>query len=276
MNHLLHPPITVRLLAVCLAGLLAGCGSLKEAKLHAPTWFGLEQMAPGIYVSREVTDQQRAQLVASIQQARSQVIEVYGSVISSPIVYACANRDCYESFNGSGDGRAVSGGFLLIPESFIPEAISHEWSHVELYARVGHSGYRRFPMWFHEGLAVAVSKLPNHSDDKLHEAEELGLPIPQRIRELGELEAWSNALNEYRNSKGISVMYSAAGHEVRGWLKRVEQQGLLELIETVNSGEKFTTAYDRIAGTAVMGHENASNQRFEADPQKQRADQPQR
>ena len=101
-------------------------------------------------------------------------------------------------------------------------------------------------MWFHEGLAVVVSKLPNHSDDKLREAEKLGLPIPKKIRELGELEAWSNALNEYRNSKGINVMYTAAGHEVRQWLKRAGQPGLLELIETVNSGEKFTAAYDRI------------------------------
>jgi len=117
-------------------------------------------------------------------------------------------------------------------------------------------------MWFHEGLAVVVSKLPNHSDEKLREAEKLGLPIPQRIGELGDFQAWSNALNEYQNSKGINVIYSAAGHEVREWLKRVGQQGLLELIEGVNSGEKFTAAYDRIAERTV------------ADAQKQRAAQP--
>jgi len=268
MNNPLPASIAVRLLAIGLVALPTGCTSLKEAKLRAPTWFGLEQMEPSVYVAREVTDPQRAQLLASIQQARSQVIEVYGSLVSSPAVYACANRSCYESFNGYGDGRAVADGLLLMPKSFIPEAISHEWSHVELYARAGRSGYGRFPMWFHEGLAVVVSKLPSHSDDRLREAEKLGLPIPQRIRELGQLDAWSNALNEYRNFKDINVVYSAAGHEVRDWLKRAGQQGLLELIENVSSGEKFAAAYDRIAERAATGHENASNRRFEADAQR--------
>ena len=161
------------------------------------------------------------------------------------------DRDCYESFNGYGDGRAVADGFLLIPKSFGPEAISHEWAHAELYARVGRAGYRQIPMWFHEGLAVAVSKLPNHSDDTLREAERLGLPIPARIKDLESLRVWSNALNDYQNSKGLNVVYSAAGHEVREWLGRAGQQGLLDLLEAVNSGDEFGAAYRRIADAAV-------------------------
>ena len=271
MNHALHAPTAAQLLVLGLVAFLSGCGTLKEAKLHAPTWFGLEQVAPSVYVSREVTDQQRAQLLASIQQARNQVIEVYGTVISSPEVYACANRDCYESFNGYGDGRAVADGFLLLPKSFTPGAISHEWSHVELYTRVGRSGYRKIPMWFHEGLAVAVSKLPNHSDDTLRKAEASGFAIPRDIKAFGELKVWSSALKEYQNADGLNVMYAAAGREVRNWLKRVGSRGLLELIEAVNSGEDFVVAYDRIPQTAVTVVDHASNPRFETDAKKLRA-----
>src|SRR4029077_4698589 len=144
--------------------------------------------------------------------------------------YACMDRDCYESFNGYGDGRAVADGFLLIPKSFVPEAISTEGAHAELYARVGRAGYRKIPMWFHEGLAVAVSKLPNHSDDTLREAERLGLPIPSRIKELEAPGVWSNALNDYQNSKGLNVVYSAAGHEVREWLGRGGKQRVVGLL----------------------------------------------
>lgn len=254
--------------------LLSGCGTLREARLRAPTWFGLEEMAPHVYVSRGLPDPQRTLLLASLRQARSQMLEVYGAVVSSPVVYGCASRDCYESFNGYGDGRAVADGILLVPKSFIPEAISHEWSHVELRARVSRSGHRRIPMWFHEGLAVAVSKLPNHSDETLRAAKARGFAIPEDIKAFGELKVWSNALDEYRNPEGLNVMYAAAGHEVRNWLARVGRRGLLALIEAIDSGERFSAAYDRIALTAKMVGDNAPDSRFEAVARKLRAAHP--
>jgi len=274
MNHELNQPIATRLLVIGLVALLSSCGTLREAKLRAPTWFGLEEIAPRVYVSRKLADPQRVQLLESLQQACSQMLEVYGAVVSSPVVYACATRDCYESFNGYGDGRAVADGILLLPKSFIPEAISHEWSHVELRARVGRSGYRKIPMWFHEGLAVAVSKLPNHSDETLRKAKARGFAIPKDIKALGERKVWSNALNEYQNAEGLNIMYAAAGHEVRNWLTRVGPRGLLELIEAMNSSEEFIVAYDRIALAARTVGDNAPNSRFEADAQNLRAVQP--
>jgi hypothetical protein len=172
--------MTARLFAVSFAALLAGCGTLNEAKLHAPTWFGLEEVAPNLYVSPDVTDPQRAQLRESIAEAESYMTEVFGAVASRPVIYICSNPDCYTAFNGYGDGRAVGNNGILLsprilhsPRSVLPAMISHEWAHVELYTRVGRSAYRRFPMWFHEGLAVVVSKLPNHSEDALREAESL-------------------------------------------------------------------------------------------------------
>jgi hypothetical protein len=247
----LQASIAVRLLAISLMAFLWGCATLNETKLHAPTWFGLERMAPNVYVSREVTDQQRGQLLASIRQARKQVTEAFGSIVSDPEIYACADRGCYASFNGYGDGRVVAGGVLLLPKSFIPEAIAHEWSHVELHARVGRSGYRRIPMWFHEGLAVAVSRLPAHSDDTLRRAQARGYAVPQDVRALGDLKVWSDALRQYQNGEGLNVVYAAAGREVRGWLECVGSRGLPDLIEALNSGEQFVVAYDRIAQTVA-------------------------
>ncbi len=243
--------VAARLLVAGLAALLVGCGTLKEAKLNVPTWFGLEEIAPGVYASPEVTAEQRAQLRSSIQKAMGQAIEVYGAVVSSPVVYACADRRCYESFNGYGDGRAVGPtGILLLPKSFIPEAIGHEWSHVELYTRVGRAGYRQVPMWFHEGLAVVVSRLPQHSEETLRQAERLGLPIPPDIKALGALKVWSQALKQYHNDQGLNVMYAAAGQEVREWLSRAGTGGLQELIDAINAGEGFMVAYERIGAGA--------------------------
>lgn len=251
MKRIRPLPIAVRLMVISFLTLLFGCATLKETKLLAPTWFGLEQIAPSVYVSEEVTDQQHTHLLASIPQARTQIINVYGSAISSPKFYACATRACYESFNGYGNGRAIGGtGILLLPDGFNPEVLSHEWSHVELYVRVGDSGYRGIPMWFHEGLAVVVSNLPRHSDETLREAQSRGFAIPPDVKQYGELQVWSEALEEYHNPDGLNVVYAAAGHEVRGWLKRVGPEGLPELIEAINSGDEFVAAYERLANAA--------------------------
>lgn len=272
MNHIRHSPFIIWLLIIGIIASLPGCGTLKEAKLLAPSWFGLEQIAPSVYVSRDVTGQQRAQLLAAIPQARNQLIEVYGSVISSPNFYGFANIDRYKSFNGYGNGRAIGeSGILLLPVSFSSEVLSHEWSHVELYARVGNTGYGKIPMWFHEGLAVAVSKLPRHSDETLRKAESRGLVIPKDIKTYGELKAWSRALKKFHNDEGLNVMYAAAGHEVRDWLKRVDRKGLLELLDAINAGEDFVVAYNRIAQAAAEGDGDASNQLLESDASKLRA-----
>jgi hypothetical protein len=238
----------VLMLYISLVILLVGCSALKEAKLKQPTWFGMEAISPNIYVSKAVTETQREQLMLSMQQAKSRVNEIYGNVVSSPVVYACADRNCYKSFNGYGNGRAVgASGILLISESLTPEVISHEWSHVELYVRMGRIRYGKFPMWFHEGLAVVVSKLTRHSDEALRQARQLGIPIPKDIKMLGEQKVWNSALKQYHNDKGINVMYAAAGHEVREWLRHAGTSGLQQLIDDVNAGEDFSMAYDRIA-----------------------------
>lgn len=55
---------------------------------------------------------------------------------------------------------------------------------------------------------------------------------------------WTPAfMKEYENPKGLNVVYSTAGHEVRIWYQRVGQEGLLKLIEALKSGEKFSAVY---------------------------------
>jgi hypothetical protein len=224
--------------------LLGGCTTLKQkqARLLHATSFGMEQIAPRVYVSKEVSDVQRKQLLSSIETARHRVTEFYGGLVSDPTIYGCATRECIEFFGGMGDGYAVQmTGILLSPKSFIPEPIAHEWSHVELFARLD-GKFMGMPGWFNEGLAVVVSELPQHSEAVYQEAVSSGYPIPSMSDLAGR--QWTPAfMREYENPKGLNIVYSTVGHEVRVWYQRVGQAGLLDLIDALKAGEQFSDTY---------------------------------
>jgi hypothetical protein len=221
--------------------LLGGCTTLeqRQARLIEATSFGMEQIAPRVYVSKEVSEEQRNQLLAAVEKARHRITTFYGGRISDPIVYGCATRECIEFFGGRGDGYAVRAtGILLWPKSFIREAIAHEWSHAELFARLN-GKINRVPGWFNEGLAVVVSELPHHSEAVYQEAVSSGYRIPS----MSDLAAREWDFKKFENSKGLNVFYSTAGHEVRMWHQRVGQPGLLELIEDLEARKKFSEVY---------------------------------
>src|SRR6266702_3798274 len=167
------------LFSVGVATVLAGCTTMKQAKLLEPTWFSMEQIAPRIYVRKEASQEQRQKLLDSYEKARRQVTKFYGGLSTDPTIYGCVTRECIESFGGVGDGFSIkSSGILLWSKSFISEAIEHEWSHVELFARTAGPARRTIPNWFHEGLATVVDELPGHSEAVYQEAVSNGFPIP--------------------------------------------------------------------------------------------------
>ena len=243
MNHSLRLTKLAWFYAFGVLAILSGCNTLeqKQARLgEAATSFGMEQIAPRIYVSKEITEEQRKQLLNAVEQARHRVTAFYGSLVSNPNFYGCANRECIEFFGGKGDGYAVKAtGILLWPKSFIPEAIAHEWSHSELFLRLNGIKGTRLPGWFNEGLAVVVSELPHHSEAVYQEAISSGYRIPS-MRDLAARD-WN--FKKFENSKGLNIFYATAGHEVRMWYQRVGQSGLLNLIEAMKSGKKFNEVY---------------------------------
>lgn len=255
--------------------LASGCGILKESKLLSPTENGLVEIAPRVYVSAEKSDELQKKLLVSLASAKGQIIEIYGSVISNPNVYAFYDREHFESFNGFGDGRAVfsfgNSGIMLIPKSIIPEAIAHEWSHNELLARVGRSGLRTIPVWFNEGLAVITSKLPRHSEEVWAELKQDGVDLP-KIGELETIDQWIAANRKtYENQKGRNVVYTAAGHEVRAWFKQVGQAGLLELLDVVKAGGNFNEQCREIIEATACGTHNTAENCSKQTPEKSSA-----
>jgi hypothetical protein len=247
----------MRLLTFLLSiSLLGGCSVLQAGKLLAPESFGLSQIAPNIYVEANADEATRASLRDALEKAEGVIRAAYGSAQSRPIVHACISEACYESFGGKGSKAKVYGGrILLSPRGLDWHFVAHEWSHTEIYARLSFSALWHLPQWFDEGVAVAVSEAPGHSESHWQFLVASNIPRPTRdeLHTFKSLRQWLAAVHRYgetqnieRKAKGeseVGPVYAAAGHELRPWLAKAGSQGLLAFLDQLNDGGEFESAY---------------------------------
>lgn len=247
----------IRVLALLLSvWILGGCTVLEASKLLAPERFGLVQVTPRIYVEAGADVETQARLREAMVQAESAIRGAYGGVVSRPIVNACISERCYEAFGGRGSVAKVYGdNILLSPRGLSWQFLAHEWSHAEIRNRLTLRAWWQMPRWFDEGLAVAVSEAPEHSEDHWQFLLASGIPRPgaDELRTFRSLKQWIDAVHKYgdgtnveRKAKGqpeIRPLYAAAGHEVRPWLANAGVLGLLALLARLDAGEEFDAAY---------------------------------
>ncbi|CAH1074597.1 hypothetical protein [Candidatus Nitrotoga sp. 1052] len=238
------------------ASLLSGCSVLQGGKLLAPENFGLTPVAPRIYVETGADEAIRGKLREAMDKAEDAIRAAYGSVNSRPIVHACITEGCYEAFGGRGSVAKVYGDrILLSPRGLNWHFLAHEWSHAEMRSRQTLSAWWHLPEWFDEGVAVAVSEAPEHSESHWQFLVAANIPRPTReeLHTFKSLRQWLDAVHRYgedknieRKAKGepeISPVYATAGHELRPWLAKVGSHGLLTFIARLNGGEEFESAY---------------------------------
>lgn len=244
--------------------LLGGCSVLRGAQLWAPESAGLERAAPGLYVEASMPVRQRIELVAARAWAEAAIRRTYGEALSAPVVNACASETCYERFGGIGGSKAkIYGNRILIsPRGLNGHFIAHEWSHAEMHKRLSLSGYLSLPSWFDEGVAVAISEAPEHSEAHWQYLVSHNVPRPDRaeLMSLRSLSQWLDAVHRYgedlnvqriaRGEPRVAPVYSAAGHELRPWLAVAGTAGLSRVIDALNNGDDFAMAYRAAVGAS--------------------------
>jgi hypothetical protein len=237
-------------------GLIGGCSVFQGGKLLAPESFGLTPVTPAIYVESGADEATRAKLRDAMEKAESAIRAAYGGVFSHPIVHACISEECYVKFGGQGSRAKVYGDrILLSPRGLNWHYLAHEWSHDEIRTRLTFSAWWHMPQWFDEGVAVAISEAPEHSESHWQFLVASNIPRPTReeLHTFKSLRQWLDAVHRYgevmnieRKAKGepeVRPVYAAAGHELRPWLAKAGSSGLLRFIDRLNSGEDFESAY---------------------------------
>ena len=183
----------------------------------------------------------------AIPIAKKYVANMYGDVTTQPIIYACQSEACKNTFGLEGKTIAVRllGHLILTYKALNKEVISHEWSHEELYERIGGFWYwyKEMPLWFDEGLAsLAMKKYSRYDDTAWKRIINEKIPYP-KIDELVTLSQWDKACYTYLINDEIVVPYATARHIVSSWYKKVGQKGLVELLDGIRNGKKFDELY---------------------------------
>lgn len=238
---------------------IGGCSVLQGSKLLAPESFGLTPVTSNIYVEKAADEATRSSLRDSMSKAKRAIHGAYGSVESHPTVFACISEACYKDFGGRGSTAKVYGDLILLsPRGLNWHFLAHEWSHAEIRSRLTLNAWWHMPQWFDEGVAVAVSEAPEHSEGhwQFLVASNIPRPTPEELHTFKSLRQWLDAVHRYggdnnikRKAKGepeLRPLYSAAGHELRPWLAKVGRPGFLAFIARLNEGEEFESAYREV------------------------------
>ena len=242
-------------LALIVAGsvLLAGCGALHHARMWFSGASGLDEVTATLFVEPVMTADQRTTLQAQIEQGRGRAEAFYGSITTAPYFVACMTPRCAERFGSYGEPAAAFGdvAIRLSPSARLPRLVAHEWSHAEVYRRVG--GWRhigKVPRWFDEGVAVVVVDEALHAPANWDEITRRGLPTPP-LPALVSRSDWAAAIERYGETRGddpgnLRVVYSTAGREVRAFVACAGAAGVTSVLTAVRAGEAFDTAYARL------------------------------
>lgn len=246
--------------------LMTGCGNLLGAKLLAPEGFGLAPLAPSVFIEAGADEATKDKLRSEVAIAEIAIRNTYASLNSRPIINVCISAECYASLGGPSGTAGAAFYFinrlLLSQQGLSWHFVAHEWSHIELLSRLNFRAWYRMPTWFDEGMAVAISQAPEHSENHWDflGAKQIPRPTRDEVRSLKSLKQWNAAIHRYgedqnneRRIKGeplINPVYAAAGHEIRPWLASAGSSGLLAFIARLDDGEDFESIY-QTAGPAV-------------------------
>jgi len=244
---------------------VGGCSILQAGKLYVPETFGFVLVGPNIYVEQTADETTKNKLRDAMVKAKESISNTFGDAKASPVVNACVTERCFWTHGGRGEYAKVYGNrILLSPRGLNWHFMAHEWSHAEMSTRLTFFAWKRMPQWFDEGVAVAVSDAPEHSEQhwQFLATSNIARPTREELYTFKTLDEWLDAVRRYSDNKNserrargeteIHSVYAAAGHEIRPWLAQVGTPGLLAFIEKLNAGEAFEAAY-QAANPAVQG-----------------------
>ena len=245
-------------LIVAGAACLSACGALHNARMWFPSASGMDEIDPALYVEPAMSAQQRGALQRQIELGRARVEAFYGSITTAPYVVACVTARCALRFGSYGEPATAFGdvAIRLSLNDRLTQLVAHEWSHAELYRRVG--GWRhigKIPRWFDEGVAVVVADEALHAPANWDEIARRGLPTPP-LTALVSRSDWAAAIRKYGETLGddpnnLRVVYSTAGAEVRTFLACAGTVGIAAVLDAVRADEPFGAAYARVGRRCV-------------------------
>lgn len=179
-------------------------------------------------------------LKSLITQASIRINNFWGQNASNPKFIYCDNYEdfkkyCYNPAVPAVTYAKLGAVIVLSADALDLDIIAHEFSHAELYNRIGFYNWTfKIPTWFDEGLAMQNDDRDYYSDDTLKAKSDnfKNLPAIKNFKSGGQFLAGSH--------DQIMLNYLTAKHEIKNWYTK---EKLEKFINDINSGKTFEEAF---------------------------------
>ena len=203
------------------------------------------EIADHVYINRNhARDHQ--EILSLIGQAEGRVREFFGDLRfqDETTIIICDDEELTRKIGEDHATITISfpseKHYICISDEYLdPDILAHEITHAELRARLTAQALGKIPTWFDEGLALQNDYRERYSEEQWKAQTDNG-------KNTIALEDMDTPAEFYAGeAEDRRFRYLNAKHELDAWMAAHEQHGLLELIEKLNDGEAFYTAYSR-------------------------------
>lgn len=203
------------------------------------------EIAGRVYINRNYAGD-RQEILAMIEQAGERVGAFFGeSRYPDGTIFIICDDEKLTRKLGEDHGTVSillpsAKRYICVSDEYLePDILAHEITHAELRARLSVKAQKRMPTWFDEGLAL-------QNDYRERYSEEQWIAQTGNGKNAVALEDMDTPSEFYAGqAEDRRFRYLNAKHELAVWMAEHGRQGLLELLEKLNDGADFNTAYGR-------------------------------
>ena len=210
-------------------------------RMSVPYRSSFEKVADNIYVNKNYSGNIK-EAIQLTEEALERDRAFFGELqcTDTTIIIFCDDDKLLSKLDGDHDTKTsyTKKNYISVSDEYLNiDIIAHEFTHAELHTRLNMKALKRIPTWFDEGLATQNDYREQYGLDAWIEQTDNGKnTVPHEDMDTGS-EFYADPVEDRR------FRYLNAKHEVSEWMEIHGQKGLLELLDKLNSGEEFDTAY---------------------------------
>ena len=201
------------------------------------------EIASQVYINREYAGDQQ-ELLEMIEQAKDRVRTFFGDVrFQDKTIFIICDDEKLTRKLGEDHGTVIfyfpsETHYICISDEYLElDILAHEITHAELHTRLSAEAQKAIPTWFDEGIALQNDYREKYSEAQWTQQTDNG-------KNAVALEDMDTPAEFYAGeAEDRRFRYLNAKHELDVWMTSHGQQGLLELLDRLNGGADFNTAY---------------------------------
>ena len=210
-------------------------------RMSVPYRSSFEKVADNIYVNKNYSGNIK-EAIQLTEEALERDRAFFGELqcTDTTIIIFCDDDKLLSKLDGDHDTKTsyTKKNYISVSDEYLNiDIIAHELTHAELHTRLNMKALKSIPTWFDEGLATQNDYREQYGLDAWIEQTDNGKnALPLEDMDTG-FEFYADPVEDRR------FRYLNAKHEVSEWMEIHGQKGLLKLLDKLNSGEEFDTAY---------------------------------